>query len=44
MCHVKHNTDIVFINQVEKFQSFEYDNDDLIKKIELVLETQNAID
>lgn len=44
MFHVKHNTDIVFINQVEKFQSFEYDNDDLIKKIELVLETQNAID
>lgn len=44
MFHVKHNKNIVFINQVEKFQSFEYDNDDLIKKIELVLETLNAID
>lgn len=44
MFHVKHNEDIVFVNHVELFQSFEYDNDDLIKKIELILETLNLID
>lgn len=44
MFHVKHNSNIIFTNQVEKFKSYEYDNDELIKKIELVLETQNAID
>lgn len=44
MFHVKHNKDIVFINHVEIFQSFQYDNDDLIKKIELILETLNLID
>ena len=44
MFHVKHNEDIVFLNHVELFQSFEYDNDDLIKKIELILETLNLID
>lgn len=44
MFHVKHNENIVFINHIALFQSFEYDNDDLIKKIELILETINLID
>lgn len=44
MFHVKHNKDIAFINHIEMFQSFQYDNDDLIKKIELVLETLNLVD
>lgn len=44
MFHVKHNKNIVFINHIEMFQSFEYDNDNLIKKIELILETLNLID
>ena len=44
MFHVKHNKNIVFINHVEMFQSFEYDNDELIKKIELILETLNLVD
>ena len=44
MFHVKHNKNIVFINHVEMFQSFQYDNDELIKKIELILETLNLID
>lgn len=44
MFHVKHNEDINYSNHVEMFQTFQYDNDDLIKKIELVLETLNLID
>lgn len=44
MFHVKHNQKAIFINHVEKFQSFQYDNDDIIKKTELILNTLNLID
>lgn len=44
MFHVKHNQPIQFVDHFELFNSLQFDNDDIIKKIELVLETIYLID
>ena len=44
MFHVKQNEKTVFCNHVEFFNSLTYDNNDIIKKIELLLETSYLLD
>ena len=44
MFHVKQNEKAVFCNHVEFFNSLTYDNNDIIKKIELLLETSYLLD
>lgn len=44
MFHVKHNNEVVFVKQKELFKSFDIENNDIIKKIELTLETINALE
>ena len=44
MFHVKQNEKAVFCNHVEFFDSLTYDNNDIIKKIELLLETSYLLD
>ena len=44
MFHVKQNEKAVFCNHVEFFNSLTYDNSDIIKKIELLLETSYLLD
>lgn len=44
MFHVKHNNDVVFIKQKELFSSFDIEINDIIKKIELTLETINSLE
>ena len=45
MFHVKHNQEFIYyVNHIDLFKSLEFDNDDIIKKIELVLETLYLID
>ena len=44
MFHVKQNEKSVFCNHVEFFNSLTYDNNDIIKKIELLLETSYLLD
>ena len=44
MFHVKQNEKAVFCNHVKFFNSLTYDNNDIIKKIELLLETSYLLD
>ena len=44
MFHVKQNEKVVFCDHVEFFNSLKYDNNDIIKKIELLLETLYLLD
>ena len=44
MFHVKQNGKVVFCNHVKFFNSLTYDNNDIIKKIELLLETSYLLD
>ena len=42
--HVKHGGKICFTNNLQLFQSIDVDNDDIIKKIECILEANYALD
>lgn len=44
MFHVKQNENIVFSEHADFFNSLKYDNNDIIKKIELLLETLYLLD
>lgn len=44
MFHVKHSNNIVYCNHRDIFLNYNSDNDDIIKKIELTLETINLLD
>lgn len=44
MFHVKHNETPVYCEHVDFFNSLHYNNDDIIKKIELLLETLYLLD
>lgn len=44
MFHVKHNETPVYCEHVDFFNSLHYNNDDIIKKIEILLETLYLLD
>lgn len=44
MFHVKHNNEIILVNHKDFYNSLNYNSDELIKKIELILETLYLLD